>query len=103
MIVITPDIKTKYPRAFRAARKDRFTIKQLENDLFYCARKSEGHGRYLVVFAVRGNGSVAVACRNWAGERCKGVEWQGGCCAHIAAVILRATSKKSKSERPIAA
>lgn len=107
MILVTPQIKQKYPKAFSAARKERFRVVWLRDDLIYCARKAKGHGDYLVrVFAVpsvNGGHQVKLQCKSINGEACDGVYWGKGCCAHIAAVLLR-TEKKSdkKSVRKVA-
>src|SRR5688500_10332049 len=99
MVAVTKDIKQRYPRSFRVARKDKFRVVWLEDDLVYVARRGKGHERYLVRFRVDENGSVFVGCRTITGAPCKGVEFGDGCCGHIAAAILRWKPKKQKESR----
>lgn len=98
-ISVTSQIKKLYPRSFRLARKDKFRVVWLEDDLAYCARRGKGHERYLVRFTVDANGSVFVGCRTVSGASCKGIQFGDGCCGHIAAVILRWKPKKAKESR----
>src|SRR5690349_1150369 len=83
LIPITPNIRKDYPRAFRAARKDRFRVVWLEFDLVYVARRGRNHGRYLVRFFIKDDGSVWVSCRTSTNGSCKGCEFGDGCCGHI--------------------
>lgn len=101
MIEVTPNIKKRFPKAFRAARKSRFRVVWLRDDLVYCARKAKGHGDYLVrfffVLGIDKTPKVKVWCNTITGNPCEGIKWSSeGCCAHIAAVIERGKQKVSK-------
>lgn len=88
MIQITKGIKRRFPKAFRAARKSKFRVVWLEDDLVYVARRGKGHERYLVRFVMQSDGSVSAYCRTTTNGECGGCRWNE-CCAHIAVVILR--------------
>lgn len=102
MILVTPDIKKKYPKAFRAARKERFRVVFLEPNLAYVARRRKGHGRYLVkltaVASIDGGQRVGMSCREINGGPCQGYQWKGFC-SHLAVVILRSEAKPEKKEQ----
>lgn len=88
MATITSNIKRLYPKAFRAARKSKFRVVWLEDDLVYVARRGKGHDRYLVRFVLQGDGGVGAYCRTATNGACDGCRWND-CCAHIAVAIER--------------
>lgn len=107
VIEVTPNLKHDYPRAFELARQGKFRIVWLRPDLVYCARKSKGHGEYLIRFfatqRIQGDPQVKTRCNSTAGVPCKGTEFGAGPCAHICAVLLRAQKKKTKTQERQAA
>ena len=102
MIEVTETIKADYPEAFCIARHDRMTVKWLEDDLVFVARRAKGHGRYQVYFKLLSNGRLIVGCKNLDGVECEGMKHRG-LCAHAAAVLLRSVAKaKTKEDREAA-
>ena len=98
MILVTKDIQSRYPDAFKTARKDKYRVVWLENDLAYVSRRGSGdHDRYLVRFLVRADGSVWAKCLTIDNAPCKGCYWKE-CCSHIAIAIIR-WRKKYGSKR----
>lgn len=101
MIEITRDIKTKYRKAFRSARKDRMRVVWLENDLVYVARRAKGHGQYLVRFfvvpRVSGDPQIKMQCNTITGGPCNGTRWHE-MCSHMAKVILRGKPASEKKQ-----
>lgn len=92
-LLVTPCIKTDYADAFSRARKDRFRVVWLEDDLAYVRRTGPGkHDRYLIRFFVGFDGSVTVNCRTIDNTPCYGCRFRG-MCAHIAVAILRWEAK----------
>lgn len=85
MIPITPDIRKRFAAAFRKARRERIRCVRLECDLYYVARRADGHGQYLVRFFNKG-ADVTAVCGTINNERCKGT-FQDRCCVHIAAAV----------------
>lgn len=98
VIEITPDIRRRFSRAFKAARKSRYRVVWLEDDLVYVARRGKGHERYLVRFVLGANGRVSAYCRTTTNGECYGCKWKE-CCSHIAAVVLRWKPKKVKTAK----
>lgn len=96
MIRVTPDIKRRYPPAFAAARKAKFRVVWLEDDLVYVARRGKGHERYLVQFVMNGAGQVLVGCRTTTNRECYGCKFKE-MCSHIAIVIERWQKKRSRT------
>lgn len=104
MILITRNMRKLYPKAFAAAGKSKFRIVWLRDNLIYCARKARGkHGDYLIrLFATESINreiQVKAQCNTITGGECDGMKWsKEGCCAHIAAFVLRAQSKPNKKQ-----
>lgn len=98
MIEITSNFRSKYASVLRKARTEKIRCVRLEVDLYYVARRESGHGQYLVRFFHKGN-TVSAVCATIFNEGCKGC-WQGRCCTHIAAAVLRgiAHGRKRKQE-----
>lgn len=102
LIRVHPKIKDEFPKAFRAARKSKFRVVRLEDNLVYVARRGKGHERYLVRFTLAQNGEVYVSCRTIDNTPCYGCKFNE-MCAHIAVVLLRGKQKATKPERKEAA
>ena len=85
MIAITQDIRSRFPSSFRKVRRERIRCVRLEVDLYYVARRADGHGQYLVRFFNKGQDVTAV-CGTINNERCKG-SFNDRCCVHIAAAV----------------
>jgi hypothetical protein len=102
MILVSNDIRSRYPKAFKKARRERIRAVRLETDLWYCARRESGHGRYLIRFkvlpAISGGEQVYVECRDVEGQRCKGT-FKDNCCVHIAEVIDRGVKHGRKQQK----
>jgi hypothetical protein len=97
MIPITSDIRNRFPSAFRKARVERIRCVRLEPDLYYVARRAQGHGQYMVRFFNRG-ADVTAVCGTINNERCKGT-FQDRCCVHIAAAVESGIKHGRKSQR----
>lgn len=106
MIEISRDIKTRYAKAFRSARKDKMRVVWLEDNLIYVARRKRGHDQYLVrlfvVQGIDGEKKVKMNCNTITGGTCQGCSFRG-CCSHMAAVIIRSEGKRGKKEEERAA
>lgn len=102
MIRVHPKIKDEFPKAFRAARKSKFRVVWLEDNLVYVARRGKGHERYLVRFILNETGEVYVYCRTIDNAPCYGCKFNE-CCSHIAVVLERGKRKATKSQTPLAA
>lgn len=105
MVEITSDIKKRFAPVFKVARRDKFRIVWLEQDLVYCARRGKGkHDRYLVRFEVTPDETVSIGCKSTTGRTCDGMLFKG-LCAHAAAVILRGipAGRKNKQQESEAA
>ena len=104
LILVTNDIRQKYHGVFRKARQERITAKRLSPELWYAARKAEGHGEYLVRFHVTGSDAVYMSCNSVDGERCRGTlrhrrHFQNPMCVHIATVIDRAAQYGTRKQK----
>lgn len=100
MIWITNNIRTRYPSAFRKARRERVRCVWLEEDLAYVSRRAAGHGQYLVRFHTNQTG-VTVECQTLDKDPCKGC-WQDRMCIHIAVAIERGITRGRAAQRKAA-
>lgn len=100
MIAITRNFRSKYPGAVRKWRNERIRVVKLESDLYYVARRAEGHGQYLVRFFHKGK-SVSAVCANIFNQACKGTWGEGKCCTHIAAAVERGIQLGKKQQRRV--
>jgi hypothetical protein len=115
LILVTENIRQLYHGVFKKARHEKITAKRLNARLWYVARKTEGHGEYLVRFhevpQINGEDLVYVSCNSVDGDRCKGTlrqkrHFQNPMCVHIATAIDRGIQygqRKAKLETKEAA
>jgi hypothetical protein len=96
MILIDNNFRKTHRRAVQLARADRFTVKHLDQGLYFVARKdkSKPHGQYTVTIKETKSGMFAT-CRRIYGGSCP----HFGCCAHIAAWFIRAVEQGKKLQR----
>lgn len=104
MVIVSPDIRSRFPNAFKKVRKERIRCVRLDVDLYYVARVALGHGRYIVRFfetPAINETKVKVQCRSIDGALCQGA-WGDRLCAHAAAAIERGI-KHGRKRRKVAA
>ena len=104
MIFVTPDIRSRFPNAFRKVRNERIKCLRLDVDLYFVARKASGHGRYYVrFFETMGLNEtrVKVQCRSVEGEPCRGM-YREKLCAH-AAKAIESGIKHGRKRKAVAA
>lgn len=94
MILIDNTFRRKHRDAVRLARKEPFTVKHLDQGLYFVCRKAEGHGKYIVTIQVTKSG-IFTTCRRVYGGSCPSF----GCCAHIAAWHERAVANGRRLQR----
>lgn len=98
MVLFDSNFRAKNREAIKKARSEKIRVVRLEENLYYCARRAKGHGRYLVQLDVTKSGLFA-NCRTIRGASCPSY----GCCTHIAAVYERMVAQVFKTEKKEAA
>lgn len=103
MVLITKDIHSRFPNAFRKARNEKIKCIRNDVDLYFVARAAPGHGRYYVrFFETMGlnETKVKVQCRSVEGEPCRGM-YREQLCAHAAKAIESGIKHGRKKQKQV--
>lgn len=94
MILIDNNFRSKYRSLIKHVRTEKIRVVKLEPGVFYVARKSKGHGQYIVTVKETKTGIFAT-CRRLYGGPCAAF----GCCTHICAAVLRMFADGRREQR----